>query len=75
MNEIEVSLFLALAEEHRHRTGHDIFKMDLFDTRRICCNVCMHLSAVNRAMNKAEEDHYRAEMDAASKSPPANPKD
>ena len=42
-----MSLFVALAAEHKQRTRHDIFTQRPLDTLKTSCDVCLHLSAFN----------------------------
>lgn len=65
---MSANLFFALAEEHRARTGHDIFKAWLNRSRyEIACNVCMYLRAEKNEMDKAEKEYYEQLQQEAAK--------
>ena len=52
------TLFLAVAEEHKQRTRHDVFRRGPLDTTHITCDVCSLLTAEARRYEKAELQYY-----------------
>ena len=52
------SLFLAILEEHKARTRHDIYNMSAFSTIHVTCPVCLHLMCYKRVMDEAERRYY-----------------
>lgn len=59
MNTLELNLFMALYNEHKQRTSHNIFEAD-FNQRlsRCCCPVCINLRLLKDKMEKDERDYY-----------------
>ena len=59
---MEINLLLAIAEEHKQRTGHDALSQPTGISARLPtwmnCNVCLHLSAAKKKMENAERRHY-----------------
>ena len=56
-----MNLFLALAAEHFSRTGHDIHTQSPLDPIHMICNVCLHLWAERRTLEKEEAEFYQNE--------------
>lgn len=52
------NLMLALAEEHKQRTGHDIWREGPLDTTHMTCGVCLYLYTERRAMEDAERKYW-----------------
>jgi hypothetical protein len=50
------NLFMAIYEEHKQRTGHDIFKQRSFSN--LHCNVCLYLNAEKRKAEEEEREYY-----------------
>lgn len=49
-----MNLFMAIYEEHKARTGHDIYTQD--SVKSAFCNVCMWLNSEKVEMEKAERE-------------------
>lgn len=56
-----MNLFLALAAEHKARTGHSIFTQGPLDTTHMTCSVCLFLGAEKRKIEKEEAEFYQNE--------------
>lgn len=57
-----MNIFLALAAEHKARTGHDIHTQTPLDTTHMNCLVCLHLWSEKRDLEKAEAEFYLEEQ-------------
>jgi hypothetical protein len=57
-------LFYALAEEHKQRTRHDVFKQGPMDTTHISCDVCLHLLAELRDRQNTEREWHEQQREA-----------
>ena len=55
MSKASVNLFLALAVEHKQRTGHDIFKAHPRSSYPFTCDVCLNLELVGREWQREAE--------------------
>ena len=58
MNQTEMDLFLAVLNEHKHRTAHDVYidEMTFFN-----CNTCLYLRSLKRRQ-EASEAKFHEEM-------------
>jgi len=54
-----MNLFLALYEEHKSRTGHDIYRIHNLSNFWNYCNVCLYLHAEKRNFERLEEEHFQ----------------
>lgn len=52
---MDSDLFLAIYEEHKQRTGHDIYN-DPTETRHIICMVCLHLKILDRKRIEGDKE-------------------
>lgn len=53
-----MNVFLAIYEEHKQRTRHDIYAQRALSTLEITCSVCLHLGAEKRQLEKEEREYY-----------------
>ena len=58
MNTDTQNLFMALYEEHKQRTGHDVYNYNKFRPPWLHCNVCLNLDNLKKSQEKAEAEHY-----------------
>ena len=57
-------LFMAVYEEHKQRTRHDVFTAGSLSTTKLNCNVCLYLDSIKRKREKAEREYYEREHKA-----------
>lgn len=53
-------LFMALVEEHKQRTAHDIFRRDRFKPTWMGCNVCLYLDKMKREYENEEANYFKS---------------
>lgn len=56
-----MNLFLALAAEHKARTGHDVHRQFPSAAIHSVCDVCSHLWSEKRRLEEEEAEFYRDE--------------
>lgn len=56
-----MNIFLAIYEEHKQRTTHDVYAVKELNILETCCNVCLHLGAEKRRLEKEEREYYENE--------------
>jgi hypothetical protein len=52
---------MALVEEHRQRTSHDVFRQNRFKPPWIRCNVCLYLDKMKREFENEEANYYKSQ--------------
>jgi len=56
-----MNLLLAIYEEHKQRTRHDVFNQREFGTLHITCDVCLYLKCEKDEMDKKEAEYYESQ--------------
>lgn len=69
---MSTNLMLALAAEHKQRTGHDVWAQGPLAIEPSFCDVCLHLHAEKRHQEEMERQHYE-EMEREEWSLAASP--
>ena len=49
-----MNVFLAIYNEHKQRTRHDVYAQGRWSTLAIACDVCLYLDAEKQQLEKAE---------------------
>ena len=56
-----MNIFMALCEEHKQRTGHDVYHTNRLTPSWMLCTVCLYLDAERRRIDDAELEYHEAE--------------
>lgn len=56
-----MNVFMAIYEEHKARTRHDVYTQGQYSTLATTCNVCLWLDSEKRDLEKAEREYYENE--------------
>lgn len=57
-----MNVFMAIYEEHKARTHHDVYAQRPLSTLATSCRVCLWLDAEKRDLEKAEREYYENEQ-------------